>query len=226
MDIMRSVDIKNPEVIELLDEWVQLAFQGKPYNEFDKNRFLSVGHTGHHQAANDRNDYISDEHRDYIISMGTSHSGFPESGRFFDMRKASPKHFDIENVEGYTLLDQKMQTTLATRGNALASVYPPGGFISWHNNANAPSYNLIITWSENGDGYWKHVDPHTGETIVVPDKPGWQCKAFYFGAYADDPENLVYHMASTDCWRITCSYIFDRVNKQFWEDIIEEIETP
>ena len=31
-------------------------------------------------------------------------------------------------------------------------------------------------------------------------------------------------MASTDCWRMTISYMFDREHKQFWEDIIEELE--
>ena len=35
MDIMRSVDIKNSEVLELLAEWIQLAFQNKPCNEID-----------------------------------------------------------------------------------------------------------------------------------------------------------------------------------------------
>ena len=120
----------------------------------------------------------------------------------------------------------KLQTLLATYNNALCTVYPPEGFISWHNNANASAYNLIFTWSETGDGYWKHIDPHTGEQVLVKDVPSWQCKAFFFGGYEDDPKDLVYHMASTDCWRMTISYIFDRHHKQFWQDIIEEIETP
>lgn len=229
MEIMRNVDIKNQDVLDLLNQWLELAFKDNPCAEYDENRFFSVGHPGHHQSVavgKNRANYISDEYRDFIIAKGIGHNGFPETGRFYDLRKPPKNSFNKEGVDGYTHLDQKMQTTLATRGNALASVYPPGGFISWHNNANVPSYNLIITWSENGNGYWKHVNPNTQETVTVHDKPGWQAKAFYFGSYIDDPKNLVYHMATTDCWRITLSYIFDKTHKQFWQDMIDEIEAP
>ena len=50
-------------------------------------------------------------------------------------------------------------------------MYPPGGYISWHNNANASAYNLIFTWSETGDGYFKYIDGETKEEIVIKDKP-------------------------------------------------------
>ena len=105
-------------------------------------------------------------------------------------------------------------------------MYPPKGFISWHNNANASAYNLIFTWSETGDGYFKYIDGYTGDEIVIPDKKGWQCKAGYFGAYNEEPEKLVYHTASTDCWRITVSYIFNReeMSLGLQEDVIEEIK--
>ena len=101
------------------------------------------------------------------------------------------------------------------------------GFISWHNNANASAYNLIFTWSETGDGYFKYIDGYTGDEIVIPDKKGWQCKAGYFGAYNEEPEKLVYHTASTDCWRITVSYIFNReeMSLGLQEDVIEEIKS-
>ena len=129
-----------------------------------------------------------------------------------------------EYIKRYTELNNKLQIILATYNNALCTVYPPGGFISWHNNANASAYNLIFTWSETGDGYWKHIDPYTKEQIIIKDKPGWQCKAFFFGGYADDPNSLVYHAASTDCWRMTISYVFDRKHEQLQDDIIEELE--
>ena len=59
--------------------------------------------------------------------------------------------------------------------------------------------------------------------VTVPDVPGWQAKAFYFGDYEDGEEHIVYHAASTDCWRMTVSYMFDRDHKEFWEDVIEEL---
>ena len=234
MEIMKNVEINNPEIKDLLDQWVELAFQGQPYDQFNTKRFKSVGEPGDKHspdwAGNKKEYYTSDEHRDEIIAQGSGHLGWPLTGRFYDMRKHNQDlSIDLghDPIEQYAKLDGKMQTTLATNANALASVYPPGGFISWHNNANSPAYNLILTWSENGNGYWKHVNPYTGETEIVQDKPGWQCKAFYFGAYEEnDPLSLVYHMAASDCWRMTCSYMFNRTHKMFWEDMIEEIETP
>ena len=49
----------------------------------------------------------------------------------------------------------------------------------------------------------------------------------YFGAYDEEPEKLVYHTASTDCWRITVSYIFNReeMSLGIQEDVIEEIKS-
>ena len=45
-------------------------------------------------------------------------------------------------------------------------MYPPGGYISWHNNANASAYNLVFTWSESGNGYFKYIDGETKKEIV------------------------------------------------------------
>lgn len=219
-DIMKSVNIKNREILTILDEFINLWWDKR---ETDLQKF----HLG---AKNlNREDYISNEYKLKIMNMGSYHDGFPEKLRAYSLKNAHEKtvikEYDTKISNGYISLNEKLQQTLSTRHNALCSVYPPDGFISWHNNANAPSYNLIFTWSENGSGYWKHVDPYTGKDVIVHDVQGWQCKAFYFGAYEDRPEDLVYHMASTDCWRMTISYIFDRTHKQFWEDVIEEIET-
>lgn len=217
-NIMKSVAIKNPEVLSILNEFVDLWWEKK---ETDLTKYYFSA------KDDDRNFYISDEYKNKIINMGSAHDGYPEKLRGYSLRLENTDYVPPEAklTKRYIEINEKLQHVLSTRRNALCAVYPPEGFISWHNNANAPSYNLIFTWSENGNGYWKHVDPYTGKDVIVPDIPGWQCKAFYFGAYEDRPEDLVYHMASTDCWRMTVSYIFDRIHKQFWEDVIEEIET-
>jgi hypothetical protein len=221
-DIMKSVNIQNKEILEILNEFLDLWWDKR---DTDLKKFHL------HAKDSNRKDYISDEYKNNIINKGIEHDGYPEKIRSYSL-KLSTGNNDTVLVQcdpviskNYIKINEKLQNVLSTRHNALCSVYPPDGFISWHNNANAPSYNLIFTWSENGNGYWKHVDPYTGEDVTIQDEPGWQCKAFYFGAYEDGPENLVYHMASTDCWRMTVSYIFDRTHKQFWEGVIEEIET-
>jgi hypothetical protein len=218
-DVMKSVNIKNAEVLSVLNEFLSIWWDKR---ETDLTKY----HLG---AKNeDRDSYINDEYRNKIIKMGSAHDGFPEKLRGYSMKldiNQNPKFSDSIINKQYLKINEKLQHILSTKHNALCAVYPPEGFIAWHNNANASAYNLIFTWSENGNGYWKHVDPYTGKDVIVPDVPGWQCKAFYFGAYEDKQEDIVYHMASTDCWRMTVSYTFDRIHKQFWEDVIEEIET-
>jgi hypothetical protein len=218
-DIMRSVTIKNETVLKILNEFKDLWWEKK---DTDLKKY--------HLNSNDANreDYITEGYKNKIMGMGSLHNGFPEKLKGYSLKAESISginRYDKTISENFTILNEKLQQELGTQHNALSTVYPPGGFISWHNNANASSYNLIFTWSENGDGYWKHVDPYTGNEVLVKDVPGWQCKAFYFGSYEDDPGDLVYHMASTDCWRMTISYIFDRHHKEYWEDVIEELET-
>ena len=223
-DIMKSISINNTEVLEILEEakdiwWNRLDVLQEKY----KLNFES----------DNREEYISDDYRNKIINMGTAHEGYPDSIKSYAIKRvtsAEPNRSDYKlnydpaiNAE-WISLNEKLMTTIGSNRLALATVYPPGGYIAWHNNANAPGYNVIFTWSENGNGYWKHVDPYTGKDVLVQDVPGWQAKSFYFGTYEDGNEKIVYHMASTDCWRMTIGYMFDRHHKQYWEDMIEELE--
>jgi hypothetical protein len=224
-DIMKSVNVVNKDIVEILNEFKGLW----------KDNIELMEKTVRLDSKDAvREEYISEEYRNKIINMGTSHNGFPEKLKGYSLKSVGDDRYNHKERadsnfffnKKYLELNTKLQTILGTYNNALCTVYPPGGFIGWHNNANASAYNLIFTWSETGDGYWKHIDPNTNEEVLVPDVQGWQCKAFYFGAYEDDPKDIVYHMASTDCWRMTISYVFDRQHKDYWLDVIEEIETP
>ena len=35
---------------------------------------------------------------------------------------------------------------------ALSAIYPPGGYLGWHTNADVPGRNIIFTWSKTGEG--------------------------------------------------------------------------
>ena len=37
--------------------------------------------------------------------------------------------------------------------------YPKDGYIAWHNNWNVPGYNVLFTYTETGNGYWRHINP-------------------------------------------------------------------
>jgi hypothetical protein len=223
-EIMKSVTIKDGDVLEILNEFKDLWYSDM--ERFKKNLTLPT-------FPHSREHYISDDYKNKIINMGSAHNGYPEALLGYNLRDILKDTKETRRTvnddilrynKKFVELNERLQALLATRHNALCAIYPPGGFIAWHNNANASSYNIIITWSETGDGYWKHVDPHTKEEVLVKDVPGWQAKAFYFGSYQDHPNDLVYHVASTDCWRMTISYTFDLTHKEFWEDAIDELE--
>jgi hypothetical protein len=113
---------------------------------------------------------------------------------------------------------------LSARTNTLNTVYPPDGFISWHNNANASGYNILFSWSETGDGWFEYYDMIKQERVRINDVPGWQCKMGYFGPYYK-PETVCYHAASTSCWRISVAYVFAEADTM-WQYVIEDIENP
>lgn len=216
MDIMKSVKLENTRVSNILEDFKNIWWDKKEII----NDIYVFPHTDFSSVLENREKYISDQYKKEIMERGNAHNGYPEQVCAWPLAQSR----DSEYFKKYSDTNEKLQIELGTRHNALCSVYPPGGYISWHNNANASAYNIILTWSENGDGWFKYVDPNTNETITVPDVAGWQAKAFYFGSYEDDPKHLVYHAASTDCWRMTISYTFDRDHKDFWEEAIEEME--
>lgn len=175
--------------------------------------------------------YTGEEYRKKIMDMGTKHDGFPEIiySHSFSFNNV---HLTEKGYENAKLITDKCAETFESimfnfclRRNALFSVYPPGGFISWHNNANAAAYNFIFTWSETGDGWFKYWDWKTNKVIKMPDVPGWQCKAGYFGAYRDPKESWCYHAARTNCLRMTIAFTLDRseVGLGLQNEIIDDL---
>lgn len=217
---MNPVEIKNPELLEILEEIT------KNVKRVD---FSKVRQIPREEKAED---WTSEEYLKHIIWKGREHDGYPEMLLGTDI--ASDDKFTYDDpVEKFQIMTsmQKCISDLCSwsgaRNNALSAVYPPGGFIGWHNNANAPGFNVLFTWSENGDGQWEHIDPVTKEHVVIPDVKGWQCKYGYYGPY-DEPDKVLYHAAKTNCLRTTVAFIFngDETGKKMCDMLIEEIETP
>lgn len=223
---MKDIPLKNDEFLDILHDAASLASEErirKQAKETQKRRKL------------DREWYIGDEYKKKIIEMGRMHDGFPES---MDGIPICPNHGrpkddeEIINQVGLELsskaldIDKRIQSFIGTRNNALFTVYPPGGYISWHNNANASGFNVLFTWSETGDGYWQHIDPVTKELITIPDVKGWQCKAGYYGHYGEE-DKVLYHCAVADCWRMTIAFVFNREDsgRQMAEMALEDIST-
>lgn len=208
---MQNIDIKNPRVLALLNELVY--FCRERYDVSTTNNVMGTGIT--------KDDWISEEYLDHIQRLGSQHDGGPEQAVSYALK---PDHYNGEDSQyekDYIDLDRNLKLELGLKSNALSQLYPPEGFIAWHNNANAEGYNLIFTWSETGDGWFKYVDKYgKGDIITIPDKKGWSCKAGYFGSYEDG--RLCYHAAYTKCWRITQSFVVSQ-DEDYWKDCLDYI---
>jgi len=225
MTIMRKIQLNNKEVLESLNKYSSLIQESYHNGNMDKAFMLnSDRHT--------RDRWIADDYRDRIIQRFDQHEGYPESMRCYhgtapsngsdkmDRFKDSKVAYPIR--EAAVELNSEMMTSLSAKRNALCATYPPGGWISWHNNANASGYNILFTWSENGNGWFRYYDLEKKENVTIYDKPGWQCKMGYFGPY-DNPDSLCYHCASTEDLRITVAYMFIEADN-FWEEVVYDIE--
>lgn len=114
-----------------------------------------------------------------------------------------------DNQQGYIVANPRSVSVRKKmfENNALAAVYPPKGYMTWHTNADAPGYNILLTWSEKGLGFFRYQDPITKEIVTMQDKPGWNCKVGYFGKHTET-DKLFWHCCGTEELRITVAWIF------------------
>lgn len=205
---MQTFEIKNPRVLSILEK-LRYLYREK-YDPSKTNKKLDEVDDPY---------YVSSEYRDYIVSLGEDHMGSPVTAKSYPIK---PEHYigtDPEYAVDFANIDTEIKMELGVKLNALSQLYPPTGYIGWHNNANAPGYNLIFTWSETGDGWFKYIDKY-GKEVTIPDKKGWSLKAGYFGTYEEN--KVCYHAAYTDCWRMTHSFVLS-TDYDYWKDCIDYI---
>jgi len=218
---VRDINIQNTEFLDILNEYKDILLKRE---EGDDTPLIAkeIGIMHNDEKADP---WTNDEYMHDIINMGREHDGFPKVLKGFSGLKHEGNDMRGKVIKDASrVLNTKLMEFLSCRNNALNACYPPGGFISWHNNANAKGYNIIITYSETGDGWFDYWDIEKQERVRIQDVPGWQAKMTYFGPY-EDPDKLCYHAAYTDCYRITVAFVFDEAD-EFWEEVIEDLETP
>ena len=217
---VKDIDIKNQDFLDILNEYKDVLMKKEDGDDTPLiAKEIPIGHVNE-----DASKWVSDSYMKEIISMGSRHDGFPKVLKGFSGLKHESDDMKGKVIKDASrVLNSKLIEFLSCRNNALNACYPPGGFISWHNNANAPGYNIIITWSETGEGWFDYWDSEKQERVRVQDKPGWQAKMTYFGPY-ETPNKLCYHAAYTDCYRITVAFVFAEAD-EFWEEVIEDLET-
>ena len=209
---MQTFEIKNPRVLALLER-LRYLYRDK-YDVTQTNTLIG-------SFDDDANRWLSKEFRNSIIDMGRDHNGGPPMARSYALKPDHYRGSDANYAKDFAEIDEAIKTELGLNVNALSQLYPPEGFIAWHNNANASGYNLIFTWSEKGDGWFKYID-QAGEEVTMPDTKGWSLKAGYFGNYDDG--YTCYHAAYTKCWRMTHSFVVAK-DKDYWLDCLDYIST-
>lgn len=226
---MKEVDVANKEIKAVLEEVVSAFYL--------KRDDLADIIPDCDKEKDQRDAFTSEEYLHKIQGQGRAHDGFPEVLYSYNLKNMDygtnlqmqvKKALPVNWLQKWSELNLRMQTALSTRNCAVASLYPPGGYISWHNNANATGFNLIFTWSETGDGWFDYID-ESDNRIRLQDKAGeWVCRYGMFGSYDQTDYPIVYHAASTDCWRITLAFVFDpsASSGDLQEFIIDELITP
>lgn len=198
---MDSVSINNQELIDLLDEYTNLVIpridEIELRGETDENEY-----------------YTSDEYFETIDK--DAHIGFPEECYGNDLidRNISPFYDQVYDIR------ERLKRTLVSPTCAVMMYYPTGGYMGWHNNHNAPGYNILLSYTQNGNGFFRYKDPETGANVTMMDKPGWTAKVGYFGEKSE-PDKLYWHCARAYEPRLTLGYVIP--DETFWKMMIEDI---
>ena len=196
---MAEVTIGNEELLEKLNSGLEkfLSIDGRDDPKYHVWEPTDVGkQAGKH--------YTSDTYIENKLAIGNKHSGFPEehfASPLSNMAKQDPDKWHSIMFE----LKKEMPAYIGAHSNALFSYYPPGGYVGWHTNWNAHAYQILFSWSETGDSWFKYRDPETKEVVTVQDKPGWNCRHYYFG-HKSEPEHHCWHAMYTECERITLAF--------------------
>ena len=204
---MKSIEIKNKELRKILDEFTNVLLSVDrskfPYGNKDITPEYACG----------------DEYLAHM--MGKKVDGFPEKTYGVDLGRWSPPQAELRAA--LTKLDRDLIAWSGSRNNAVKMLYPKGGYMGWHHNANAPGYNILLSWSKDGKGYFRYMDPITKEIVTMDDTPGWTCKVGYYGPFSE-PKRMVWHCAYAEPEeRLTLGYIIP--NEDMWRDMIDDIES-
>jgi len=225
---LTEVTIRNRGLLHTLDSFVDMF-----YSIPEDIRCSKEHQTLSSQQAADDPEYFCGE--EYLISqkaLGSRHSGYPEeyySHPVTHMVKSNPEIF----TEFKDRVKHQFASEIGAHTSALLNYYPPGGFVGWHTNWNAHCYQILFTWSKDGNGYFRYWDNQKQEIVHTQDVPGWQCRHYYFGRL-DEPEHHCWHAAYAGSDRITLAYKFvnnskshpsDAMAQAMRDDLISEIES-
>jgi hypothetical protein len=213
---MQVISKINPELKAILTEFSDWFFNSNYNEELKPFEKLDDSEKGQYALSEE---YLREAMKDPQRYGYPKHMFGAVMDNMLSKQSLQPKKFR----EACDETDKKLIHYFAARNNALRAYYPPDGYIGWHNNGNAPGYNIIITCNPDGDGEFVHYDHNEDKIIRYPDKKGWYVKVGYFGSYSE-PDKMYWHCAKTNSPRITLSYIIP--HEDLWKSMIDDIGIP
>lgn len=81
--------------------------------------------------------------------------------------------------------------------------YPQKSYMGWHTNADDPYLRCYITYSKNGDSYFKYYDQNTKKTVTTYDYTGWNIRYF---KVSNKINELFWHCVYSNTDRISIGF--------------------
>lgn len=211
---MREVSLKNQRIIKILSGITDVTYEKETLDKLckDSRELKDKLITNEHGA--------SDAYLKRAKKYPVKDFGFPRCslGIGTGVYETRDSEFFHQKIAKKVL---RLQKTLGAQNNALIMLYPENGYIGWHHNGNASGYNILFSYSMDGDGYFSYYDKDKDEIIKMQDKPGWNVKCGYYPCQRNDHDRVYWHAAYTNSPRLSIAYIIN--NRELWSNMIEYI---
>lgn len=211
---MKSIKLKNARLETLLLPIIDLFYNDDIRKITDKGRIRE-------DALIKEFHPVSEEYLYKAFTLKLSDFGYPRGVKgisLTDLQTLNPRE---KNVVEIPKTISRLSRFLGTHHNALVMYYPEDGYIGWHHNGNAPGYNILMTYSLDGDGGFSFWDYSTKSIKTIPDKVGWSVKVGYYPNIKKEPNRVYWHMAKTKSPRVSVAWVLDQ--KEMWKNMIDEI---
>ena len=181
------MQIKNKKVLGVLEDWENIDW---------KINLVSSPRFGPRQPYWDIDDY------DEISRLSTSDQYIKDI-----IKGEDPRYYSVTNIFGDEPYGKYIFDKMPfDYDNAYTSMYNPKGFVGWHHDIDlANIYLILMTYSFQGDGFYKDYDNNTGQILTTYDKVGWNFKTNHIGTQ----DNLYWHCAFALSPRYTWIFGFE-----------------
>jgi hypothetical protein len=204
---MKVIENKlNKELLNIIEPFSTWFF------EQDRSLIILNGET-------DQDEYHTNP--EYLRHMQSEEqvTGFPEKTFGTDLARSEVTPISWRPM--IRELDNNLNAFFGSKFGAVKMYYPVGGFMGWHHNANCPGYNILLSFTKTGKGFFRYQDPITKEIMTIGDQNGgWTAKVGYYGSW-EEKDKIYWHSARAYEERLTLGYVIP--NEDFWNMMVDDL---